>query len=295
MRAGYLVVALAVLVAALLGGLAGWLGGPEPGPGPIAVALGLAGREAPDLERRRAQAVADATASCMAAQGLSYPAVAAAAPTIPDAELGPLDWAARWGFGVSTSVGAPVAAADRDPAAAWLAALDARKRTTFARALYGDGSVPGCQAAATDAVYGLRTRALAPIAADLAQVETAIDADRATVAVRSRWQACVAGLVTELGATATPLARSTLPGLLLARFAERTDAVRTDPSALAGLQEAERRTAVTMARCEAAFARERARVAERHEAAYVARHGAELARVASIIAAAEAAYPSVAP
>src|SRR4029453_5545274 len=61
-------------------------------------------RPGEDLDRRRAEAVAALVARCMAGLGLTWTPWVEPTPTVPDAELDPAAWAARWGFGVSTTV-----------------------------------------------------------------------------------------------------------------------------------------------------------------------------------------------
>ena len=83
--------------------------------------------------------------------------------------------------------------------------------------------------------------------------------------------------------------------MLLGRFADRLAAVHGDPAALARLQATERRTAAVVARCEVAYAADRARIAATYEGPFVDRHRAELERIRRAIAAAEAAWPTLPP
>ena len=82
-----------------------------------------------DLDRRRADAVAILTTRCMAAHGLAWAARPELPRQIPDAELDPVAWAERWGFGVSTSVGAVAPPDEPDPAMTQLAALPQADRS----------------------------------------------------------------------------------------------------------------------------------------------------------------------
>jgi hypothetical protein len=77
------------------------------GHGPVGLAEYLGWRDAqtPELAAREARVVQHRIDACMAALGLPYREFVEPPPGIPDADLGPRDWAAKWGFGVSTSVG----------------------------------------------------------------------------------------------------------------------------------------------------------------------------------------------
>jgi hypothetical protein len=296
-RAGYLAVALAVLGSLVVGLIAGWTGARDPGPGPIAVALGLAGPDDPRLDRRRALAVAEATTTCMAALGLSYTAEPESAVTIPDADLDPVAWAARWGFGVSTSIAVPSPSADPDAgraAADRPGPLGVAEGGRTAAALYGDARTPGCHTKATEAVYGLRERLLAPLHGELASVERAVEGDPAMNEERDRWRACVTPAAATFGASATSVRRDAFVGRLLDAVADRTEQARTSTvgaGTLAHVQALERRVAVSVAMCEAAFATARAHVAAPHEMAFVDRHRADLARIGAAIRLTEASYP----
>lgn len=302
MRAGYAAFGLGVLLS--IGGVLA-LGAITPTvPGypveSVNAVLGLDGPDAADLDGRRAAAVAALIARCMAAHGLPYPTAVEAPPAIPDASLDPEAWAARWGFGVSASLGQVSDAADQvapedpaapDPVAAFLAERDPTERARYRDALYGTAPAAGCQPQATETVYGLRPRLLAPLRADLEALEASIEADPAMRPVRDAWTHCASLAVRELALGPEATHRERLPGRLLAWFGARAHAV-SDTAARDALFTLERRVAVAVARCEQGFVTARARVAGPHESSFVAAHRAALEAIGAAIRQAEAAYPA---
>jgi hypothetical protein len=285
--------------AALLFGLLGGLGlatvvlsSRSAAPVTIAAVLGTK-VPPPELARRRAEAVAVLTAECMARRGVRWLPVPEAPPSIPDADLGPVDWARRWGFGVSTAIGRAEPAASADSNLAALERATPEQRDAALRALHGDGAEPGCQVTANGAVYGLRDRLLAPLKGPLDALGARIDADPAAARALRAWRSCVAPVAAGL-----PLDRRSLPGALLERFARSAGALAPNPgwvAGLAALQADERRVATVVARCEEAYTIDRAGVIARHEAEFVGEHLATLDRVGSAIRAAEAALPTLPP
>jgi hypothetical protein len=156
--------------------------------------------------------------------------------------------------------------------------------------LHGTVSDPGCVEQATQEVYGLRQRALAPLRPAFEELAATIDADPWVVAAVATWRGCVAHVSGGLAAERRTLARA-----LLERAVARLDDVRAGRADLGSAQREEQQEAGTLARCEAAFTDVRARVAQRYEAPFVARHRAQLASIGAAIRAAEAAWPSAAP
>jgi hypothetical protein len=287
--------AYAALVVGLIGGLAlatAVLSSRGDRPLTVAAALRI-DRPAGELEGRRSEAVAALVAQCMARHGLRWTAVAEPAPPIPDPDLGPVDWAKRWGFGVSTTVGTPPVVTGLDPNMAGLEAVDPALRDVYRRALHGDGPVPGCHATATDSVFGLRDRLLAPLRPALEALDARIAADPAAARAVAAWRACVAPVAGGLAVD-----RRVLPGALVERFAARVRSVVPGPSSVAGLaalQADERRVATAVAECELAYARGRTAAAASHEAAFVAEHRQALEGIGAAIRAAEAALPTLPP
>jgi hypothetical protein len=192
MRAGYAAVALAAVLVTLVGS-AVMSAGPAP-PSTLAMALGL---DAPGsgaiLDRRREAAIASRTADCMAALGLVYEPVPGPPPRIPDADLDPVAWSARWGFGVSTSAAWSRGQPDPDPNAAYAAGLPPAMRDRYQAALYGNAAEPGCHATATDRVLGLRQRVLAPLRPDLDALQREVEADPSVRAATTTWRRCIVG------------------------------------------------------------------------------------------------------
>src|SRR4029453_9524500 len=92
-----------------------------------------------DLDRRHAEAVAALVARCMAGLGLTWTPWVEPTPTVPGAELDPAVWAARWGFGVSPTVGRPEPEPASDPNLASIAATSPADRERYREALDGRG------------------------------------------------------------------------------------------------------------------------------------------------------------
>ena len=268
------------------------------GPTPTTVrsALGLDGADPPGLDRRRAEAVERVVAACMARQGFPYHPVADPGPAIPDAELDPIAWAERWGFGVSTAIGWTQAAPSlRDPNVALAERLGPAEAQRYRAALIGtEGQDGGCRAAGADTIHGLRQRLLAPLSQPLSALQAAIDRDPRTRTVRTAWVACIRRAADTIGIRAGDRTRDRLVPVALDVLARRLAALAPDDeTGLARLQAAERRSAVSIARCESSYAAGRAAVAEPYEAAFVRAHRADLRRIGAAIRAAEAALPNL--
>jgi hypothetical protein len=285
-RAGYAAVALAVVLVTLIGSAA-MSAGPAP-PSTLAAALRLDTPGSGDsLDRRREAAIAARTADCMAALGLVYEPVPAPPPRIPDAELDPVAWSARWGFGVTTSAAWSPEPAHQDPNATYAAALPPALRDRYRAALYGDAAGPGCIAVSTDRVLGLRARVLAPLRPDLKALQRAVEADPAVRAATTTWRRCIV--------RATGIAdpeRASLGARLIEGFAARG---ATPGIALSTLQAEERRVATAVARCESEFSAARMRAAVPHETRFVRRHWPQLRAIGQVIRDAEEALPTVPP
>ena len=207
MRAAF--AALAVGVVGGLGLATAVLSGVRPAT-TIEGALALEG--GPGLDARRAAAVAASVTACMERLGLDWQPVPEPIPSVPDADLDPVAWADRWGFGVSTTAEAPIPSSTPDPNLQALERLTPADRTAARAALHGSSRQPGCLEAASAAVYQDRERALAPLRTALADLEASIEADPATVRGVATWRGCVAGV--SGGAT---LERATLGPALLRR------------------------------------------------------------------------------
>jgi hypothetical protein len=260
-------------------------------PTTVAAALGL-DRADRALDGRRAEAVAVLVADCMRRRGLHWTAVPEPAPAIPDERLDPVAWAKRWGFGRSTMVGSRGDTASVDANAAAIEANDASVREAYRRALHGDDGSPGCHATATDAVFGVRDRLLAPLRPALDALDARIAADPKTQRAAAAWRTCVGPVTAGLAAD-----RRSLPGALLERYdaqVRRLAGLRSI-AGLVALQADERRVATVMAACEVAFGAARASAAGPHEAAFVAEHSVALASIGAAIRDAEAGLPTLPP
>jgi hypothetical protein len=289
--------AYGALILGLAGGL--WLAGQAlsittgPVPTTVADALGL-DRVEVDIDARRSEAVAVLVARCMAAHGLPWEPRIEPPAAVPDPDLEPIAWAERWGFGISTLVGRHMAEAPHDPERVSIETLPREDRDGYRAALSGTGPTDvGCQRAATDAVYGLRDRLLAPLKPGLTDLDGRIAADGAARQAVEAWRRCVAPI-----ADGRTPERRTFATTLVQGFVTRSAMLGLGPPGATGrlaLQVEERRVAATLARCEAAFVKARADVAGPYEAAFVAQHGAELERIGAAIRDAEAALPTMPP
>lgn len=292
MRAAY-----AALILGLVGGLAlatGVLSGRSvPPPTTVADALGLE-VQGFDVDRRRGEAVAVLVARCMTRHGFPWTPWVEPPPSVPDPDLAPIPWAERWGFGISTTVGRVVAVERADPNLATLGALGPDDRDTLRRTLFGSRDGPGCQAAASAAVFGLRERHLASMRPLLDALDGRIAADPRARSLVSAWRACVAPVTSGMAT----VERSEVPQRVMAAIADRLAALPQAPTAIGGpaaLQADERRAATVLARCEEAFSGGRSVVAAPYEASFTLEHGDELRRIGAEVRAEEAALPSLPP
>ncbi len=291
MRAAYV-----ALVLGIIGGLAlatSVLSGPSRAvPATVAGVLGL---DVPgiDMDRRRAAAVAALIAACMTEHGLDWEPWVEPPPSLPDPGLGPIEWAERWGFGVSTIGGRADPATPVDPNLRRSGAASPDVRNAYRRALHGDGATVGCQAASTTEVYGLRERLLTPMRPELLELDRRIAADPAARHLLVAWQSCVGSVATGLARDRRTLAASLIEGFgrRIASLGSSTRSI----AALGALQAEERRVAVVLAHCDAAYDAGRAAVAAPHEGAFVAANRPALERVGAAIRAAEAALPTLPP
>ncbi len=257
-------------------------------PTTVEAALGI--HDDPTLDRRRADAVAVLTADCMQERGLPWLAVPEPAPQLPDPDLEPVEWARRWGFGLSTMVGAPLAKTTEDANVAATDGADPPTRAAYRRALHGQGGTRGCHDIAADAVFGLRDRLLAPMRDALDELDARISADPAARRAVATWRRCVRPIAAGLAAD-----RRSLAGALLGRYDTglRNLAGLRSIAGLAALQADERRVATVVAECELAYAAARAAAAAPHEATFAVEHHGALTTIGAAIRAAEAALPTL--
>jgi hypothetical protein len=259
------------------------LAGVHARPATVSAALGLDTRDPPGLGARRATAVATLTADCMARRGLRWDPIPDPIPSIPDPDLDPVAWADRWGFGISTSVGAPAPDAVPDANLAAIAGAPDATRERYVAAL--DGAA-GCRTMATEAVHGLRERLLTPLRSALADLDRTIAADPRMAAARAEWARCVAPV-----AHGHPPDRRTLAAALTSDLVRALSTPGPVAPRLRRIRDEERRIAGRLARCEVAYASRRAVVAARHESAFVAAHQVALDAIGAAIRAAEGSLP----
>jgi hypothetical protein len=257
-------------------------------PTTVEAALGL-GAATAEEDARRAAAVAVLTATCMRSLGLTWQPVPEPPPDIPDPDLGPVAWADRWGFGVSSIPARPAGSAD-DPNLDAMATMPEALRSRYRAALRGSAGRPGCQETARESVYGLRDRLLRPLRAELEALEASVAADPGLGRAVAVWRGCVGRVADGL-----PVDRRSLPSALLQRFAARTASVEAGSPRLRDIQQDERRVAGVLARCEETYEDTRTLIAARYEAAFVARHEAAISAVGAAIRTAEAALPTLPP
>jgi hypothetical protein len=250
----------------------------------VQAALGFAAD--PTLDARRAAAVAATIARCMADRGWRYDPVVEPLPDIVDADLDPVAWAERWGLGVSTATRRPIPPPWTDPNLARMAAAPPGRRRAFLDDLVGRPGRDGCQPSAVDRVYGLRPRVLRPLREAFVALEREIAADPDLVAAEDAWSRCAP----RIGGDA-PRTRVGYAARAVTWFTDRLGA-SADATELVALRVHERRFAVSLARCDAAYAAARRLVAARHEAPFVARHRARLSALGAAIRRVEAGYPT---
>jgi hypothetical protein len=288
--------AYAALVLGIIGGLglatSVLSGRPHAVPATVAGALAL---DVPgvDMDRRRAEAVAVLVAACMIEHGLDWEPWVEPPPSVPDADLGPIEWAERWGFGVSTMADRAGSSTPVDPNLRRSDVASPDIRDAYRSALHGDGAAVGCQAAATTEVYGLRERLLTPMRPALLELDRRIATDPAARHLLASWQTCVGSVAMGLSRD-----RRTLAARLIEAFGRRLASLDTGTrsiAALAALQADERRVAVVLADCDAAYDAGRVAVASPHEAAFVAANRPALERIGAAIRAAEVALPTLPP
>ena len=260
--------------------------------GLLAAALGAP--PSPDLDRRRAIAVAMRTATCMHARGFAYAAWLEPPPDIPDAGLAPAAWAARWGFGMATGLDRAVTPMPVDPNLERIATDAAGRRREFLDALFGTDGASGCHGTASDAVYGLRERELAPLREPLRRLAEAIQSDARVIEAADRWRACVQAALPS-AAGELDLGDPGRPDAVIAWFAEGTNGLAVGSRARARLADAERHVAVALVGCGETWSSARAVASRGHERAFVRRHAAQLAAIGARIRAEEAAYPAELP
>lgn len=226
-------------------------------PTPMEALLGT--REEQEARQRQ---VEDQVAQCMAALGWQYTPVD---PTVAPGEPGTDEFRQRYGYGITTFIGAPPDPTldEPDPNAAYVATLGPVEQERYLDDLYGppdegaagdettttvaDTAPAGCQGQARSFVYGdiptLDTNAQQRLDAALG----AIRGDPRVVAATAEWAACVAEAAAATGRVWTFAdTEATQPYLESKLAATNTD----DAAAVAAVQDEERALAAADHDCQ---------------------------------------------
>jgi hypothetical protein len=226
-------------------------------PTPLEALLGT--REEQEARQRQ---VEDQVALCMSALGWQYTPVD---PTVAPGEPGTDEFRGRYGYGITTFIGAPPDPTldEPDPNAAYVATLGAVEQERYLNDLYGPpdeeaagdatttgvaGAVPaGCQGQARGFVYSDVPTLDGDAQQRLDAALGAIRADPRVVAATSDWAACVAA-ASPPNQTAWAFAdtEAIQPYLEAKLTATNTDA----PAAVAALQDEERALAAADHACQ---------------------------------------------
>lgn len=274
---------------------------PDPAP-PTALPLddlrAAIGTATEDRRREASVAFEEALAQCMHVQGFEYvPAPWAAEPELPAEDA--RDFAARWGYGIST--------APTTPTIAEVPPMSAAEEEAYAAALYGEWAAPdegdqgagsggGCWETANAARGGdpgdaAAAATTAGLAAELEILEMRIAVDP-RVADRNRaWSDCMADAGFDVATPADAPQAAILAG-------QAVEAAASDPAApqvLADVQDLERRIAVADLACQddVDLAGTVRRVRAEHEADFVDRHGPEIEALIDVLN--EAGSPAGSP
>lgn len=247
-------------------------------------------------DRRREASVAfeEALAQCLHEKGFEY----VPEPWASDAELpaeDARDFAARWGYGISTAPTTPIDA-DVPP-------MSAAEAEAYASALYGEWAAPdegdpgagspgGCWETANAARGGdpdhAAVAATAGLAGELEILEARIAVDPRVADQNRAWSGCMADAGFDI---ATP-ADAPQAAISAGRAVEAAASDPAAPRVLADVQDLERRIAVADLACQddVDLAGTVRRVRAEHEAEFVDWHGPEIEALIAILN--EAASPA---
>lgn len=284
-----------------------------------------AARFDPAAFRRESRAHEEAIARCMAAEGFDYVpyvpniqwsvvdgGVAVLTPgggELPD--LPPDEFAAQYGYGISTRQPQDVEAADVDPNAAIVDAMSVPERVAYYQALFGAeqsldsqgrpnaemvGDPDSCWEQAATEVWGGRggtvatdpvLAAFAPLLEQIAAIEDRIAADPRMTAATDAWSACMADAgfpgYTDLNAPQSGVAQRAREVMGTA-----LDPAAADPDELAELQRFEIAIATADEACRAGYGEVYRQVRHDLEAQFVEQHRTELEQYRDAVAAAAA-------
>jgi hypothetical protein len=244
------------------------------------------GWDNPTLQQQR-QTTADKQtqveiAVCMAALGLSYDPVTPSLGSSPP-ELGPEEYAARYGFGVLDQP-PPVQGLQRDPITEQINKLPTGERKRYVAALYQEpiwGQYgAGCVGKAAWRVYGPRDQAFARLDTYAASINELVQNDGRVKDADIAWAACMAD------AGIAIRSRAELEEAVRAQIAAPAAALAPgDAAARAALASYERRFALAVFRCDGPAQAIVASVRAGYESEFIAEHLAAMEEIRA------AAYP----
>ncbi len=285
----------AVLLAGVLLALAGCAA--EPAPPAVLPLDGLravVGTATEDRRRETTVAFEEALAQCLHEQGFEYvpePGPVEAQLPAEDAR----DYAARWGYGISTAPAGPEVVAPP--------AMSPEEEAAYTAALYGtwgaegtgaDEGTGGCWEVANSARAGApaaqAASAVAGLAPELEVLELRIALDQRVADAHRSWSHCMA----EAGFDVPTPQDAPQAAILAGQALQAAAPDPASPQVLADIQDVERRIAVEDVTCREVLdlAGTERRVRAEHEAEFVERLGAEVeALVAALTEAADGAAP----
>lgn len=263
---------------------------PDPAP-PTELALddlrAAIGTATEDRRREVTVVFEETLAQCMHQQGFEYvPAPRAVEPELPAED--DQNFAARWGYGIST--------APTSPTVAEVPPTSAAEKDAYDAALYGERAVSdegdpgaepggGCWETANAARGGdpvdVAVAETAGLAKELEILEMQIAVDPRVADQDRAWSNCMADAGFEIGTPADAPEAAILAGQAIESAAAGSEA----PQVLADVQDLERQIAVTDLACQDAvdLTGTVRRVRAEHEAEFVDRHGPEIEALIEVL------------
>lgn len=247
---------------------------------------------ATEHRRREASVIfEERIAQCMHDQGFDYvPTPAAVEPTLQAEDA--RDFAARWGYGISTAPAPPVGPEAPPTSEAEQEAYDTALHGEWT-ALEEDGLPPGlggCWEEANAARGGnpedVAAAQTAGLAEELETLEMQIAVDARVMDQNRTWSVCMADAGFDVGTPADAPEAAILGGQEIVNAA--TDA--EEPQVMADVQDLERRIALADLACQddVDLTGTERRVRAEHEAAFVDQHGPEVESLIGVLEAAGA-------
>jgi hypothetical protein len=239
------------------------------------------------LSRLERMEVERLTARCMRMKDLEYQPVDLEAAAPPGSELSPADYAAQYGFGITTVTGQQQVV-EADPNVGYAMSLSSNEQATYLTALLGlpgDPEHRGCRPTATEEVYGFHERAAAGLRGVLEEFAAQVRNDPAVDTAEANWSACMAR-----GGT-TIKSHAALDSYVAEAIRTPLESLGAVPSAteLQALQTQERQLAQAVWHCDQPWTVELKAVRERYATAFVQKHMRELEQVRDSILARDAA------